>query len=322
MNKSTTIFGIDISMRFFDVWSLSIGHKQFPNTPEGFKAFSKLLSGSSWCVMEYTGCYYQHLAMYIFNHGFSVSIVNPLVIKRFVQMKFQHNKTDKSDARLIAQYGAEQDLVPWAPNPGYIEQCKDLHNTVAMYFKQITALKNKIHSFESRTGSRRIIQSLKRQLKHLTNEIQKLEAQVEILIRENEPEMMSNLLSIPGIGKKTAMLLIASSNAFRPFKNAGQLSAFYGLSPFEHTSGISIRGRSRITKKGNPYIRKHLFMCSFTASEHNKSCKDLYVRLINKGKSKKLALIAVCNKLLKQSFAIATSGVPYNIEYKSRLEMK
>ena len=158
-------------------------------------------------------------------------------------------------------------------------------------------------------------------LARLINELSKLENEIELLIKENEPEMLSNLLSIPGIGKKTAMLLISSSNAFRSFETFKQLSAFYGLSPCEHTSGVSIRGRSRITKKGNPYIRKHLFMCSFTASEHNNACKALYERIINKGKSKKLALIAVCNKLLKQSFAIAQSGVPYNSEYRSRLEM-
>ena len=235
-------------------------------------------------------------------------------------MKFQHNKTDKSDSRLIALYGVEQDLAPWKPDPGYIEQCKVFHTTIALYFKQSTALKNKVHSFESKGNSPVIIQSLKRQLKHLQNEIKKLEAEIELLIKENEPEMLSNLLSIPGIGKKTAMMLISSSNAFHPFDNHKQLSAFYGLSPSEHTSGTTVKGKPRITKKGNPYIRNHLFMCSFTACEHNQACKALYTRIVNKGKSKKLALIAVCNKLLKQSFAIAKSGVAYNQEYRSRLQ--
>jgi len=321
MNKSTTIFGIDISKDSFDVWSSELGHKKFSNNKHGFKDLKKELSDSSWCVMEYTGCYYQQLAMFLYEKGIALSIINPLVIKRFIQMKFQHNKTDKSDARLIALYGSEQELKLWVPNPEYIEKCKDLHNTAALYFKQSTALKNKVHSFESRPCSRVIVQSLNRQIKYLKNEILKLENEIELLIKENEPEMLSNLLSIPGIGKKTAMILISSSNAFRSFENFRQLSAFYGLSPCEHTSGVSVKGRSRITKKGNPYIRKHLFMCSFTACEHNKACRDLYHRIINKGKSKKLALIAVCNKLLKQSYAIATSGVPYNHDYRSRLAM-
>ena len=58
-------------------------------------------------------------------------------------------------------------------------------------------------------------------------------------------------------------------------------------------------------------------MCSFTACEHNKSCRDIYQRIIAKGKSKKLALIAVANKLLKQSLAIAKSGLLYDEDFKS-----
>lgn len=71
---------------------------------------------------------------------------------------------------------------------------------------------------------------------------------------------------------------------------------------------------------GNRNIRKLLFMCSFTASRHNKACKEIYQRLTNKGKSKKLALIAVSNKLLKQSFAIAKSGLIYDQNYRSVLK--
>ncbi len=87
-------------------------------------------------------------------------------------------------------------------------------------------------------------------------------------------------------------------------------------------TGTSIRTRSHITKKGNPHIRNHLFMCSFTASIHNPACDALFNRIVNKWKSKKLALIAVCNKLLKQSFAVPLSGIPYDPEYRSRLKLQ
>ena len=58
-------------------------------------------------------------------------------------------------------------------------------------------------------------------------------------------------------------------------------------------------------------------MCSFTACQHNKACREIYERIVAKGKSKKLALMAVCNKLLKQAFAIAKSGVKYDQAYRS-----
>ena len=89
------------------------------------------------------------------------------------------------------------------------------------------------------------------------------------------------------------------------------------MNPTIHESGSSIRGRSSISKTGNNHIRNLLFMCSFTSCEHNKSCKEIYQRIVSKGKSKKLALIAVANKLLKQSLAIAKSGLYYDENYKS-----
>ena len=104
------------------------------------------------------------------------------------------------------------------------------------------------------------------------------------------------------------MQLIVVTNGFRNFSHSKQLIAFLGLAPVERRSGSSIRGKSYIRKGGDRSLRSHLFMCSFTPCSHNTACKALYERLIAKGKSKKLALIAVCNKLLKQTFAIAKSG--------------
>jgi transposase len=180
-------------------------------------------------------------------------------------------------------------------------------------------IKKHVTQFKSKNQKGKLILSLKRQIKQIQNEVIYFEERVEMLIKENEPELLTNLTSISGIGKKTALLLISSTNAFKTFENHKQLSAYFGLAPAERTSGTSVKGRSRITKKGNPLIRNHLFLCSFTACEHNPQCKALYKRIVDKGKSKKLALIAVCNKLLKQVFAVAQSGIPYDPYYKSSL---
>ncbi len=319
MNKSTEFIGIDISKRVFDVWGEGFGYKQFKNNDEGFSSFLLLLTRSSWCVMEYTGSYYLKLARFLYENQVSVSVINPLIIKRFIQMKLQHNKTDKSDSRMIVQYAREQRVFKWHPNPVYIDECKDLHTTISLYFKQSTALKNKLHSLIDKGVKGRIIISLKRQLRQIQSEITILEQEMEDRVRNHEQELLTNLLSIPGIGKKTAILLIVCTNGFRTFENARQLSAFFGLSPVEHVSGSSVRGRTRISKRGHPLMRNYLFMCSFTACNHNAQCKSLYERIVNKGKSKKLALIAVSNKLLKQSLAIAKSGVCYDPNFRSVL---
>ena len=317
MDKSTKIIGIDISKDTFDIWSEELGHKKFDNSLKGFRLFNKLLDDKTLCVMEYTASYYQKLALFLYDKQIQVSVVNPLTIKRFIQMKLQRNKTDKSDSKMIAYYASEQDVKLWKPAADYIEQCSVIHTTISVYFKQSTALKNKLHSFTSMGVKGKVVTSLKRQIRNINNEIKELENILEQLIKENEPELLTNLVSIKGIGKKTAILLIVTTSGFTKFENARQLSSFFGLAPAEKSSGSSVRGKTRITKKGNGMVRNHLFMCSFTASQTNLQCSNLYNRIVAKGKSKKLALIAVCNKLLKQVFAVAKSGIPYDPYYKS-----
>ena len=97
------------------------------------------------------------------------------------------------------------------------------------------------------------------------------------------------------------------------------LCSYAGLTPIIRQSGSSVNARSRISKMGNAKLRNLLFMCSFNACNYNRACKALYDRIVAKGKSKKLALIAVCNKLLKQAFAIIKNGLPYDEHYKSTL---
>ena len=323
MSKITLFVGIDISKDTFDVYEPTKGHEKFSNDSVGFKSFKKWIDSSCWCVMENTGSYHQQLASFLFKKGVRVSVVNALVVKRFIQMKLQRNKTDKSDAKMISLYGVNQELQLWEPDPEYIDCCKMLQNTIQTYFKQQTALSNKLHSLKSKGAQYQVLlSSLKRQKKAIQNEIKRLEEELEVLIKDNESEMLAHITSIPGIGKKTAIFLIVSSNAFKNFENASQLKSFYGLAPTERASGSSVRGVSRISKSGNALIRNHLFMCSFTASNCNPACKALYERIVAKGKSKKLALIAVCNKLVIQAFSIAKSGLPYDINYKSKLEMK
>ncbi len=112
---------------------------------------------------------------------------------------------------------------------------------------------------------------------------------------------------------------IGVKTGFKKFENAKQLCSYAGITPTIRESGSSVRGRSRISKVGNRKLRNLLFMCSMSAYKQNKGCKEIFERITNKGKSKKLALTAVSNKLLKQSFAIAKSGLPYDETYVSVL---
>lgn len=320
MSKIKQIVGIDVSKATLDVYSEHLGSKHYLNTPKGFKSLCKDFGMGSHFVMEFTGAYHFQLALYLHEHGLSVSVVNPLVIKRFMQMKLQRNKTDKSDAKMISKYGEEQTLTYWLPDAAYVAESKQIYSTLELYSKQSTALKNQLHSLKSRgvtTGM--LMRSLNRQLKHLQAEMNKLEAELEMIVKTHQADLYARLKTIPGIGSKTAALLIVSTEGFKDFESNGQVSSYFGLAPTERSSGSSIRGKSRISKIGNKKVRNHLFMCSFTACKCNPQCKSLYDRIVNKGKSKKLALIAVANKLVKQAYGIAKSESAYDPDYKSVL---
>jgi len=114
-------------------------------------------------------------------------------------------------------------------------------------------------------------------------------------------------------------MLVVLTDCFERFTSGSELCSYAGLTPVIRKSGSSVNGRSRISNIGDQKLRNLLFMCSFNACKHNKACRDLYERIVAKGKSKKLALIAVCNKLLKQAFAIAKSGLTHDGNYKSTL---
>lgn len=318
MNKVKTIFGIDISKNTFDVMDCSGKHNQFENNQIGFVKFLKLLEVDSHCVMEATGYYHYQLAHFLVENKIMVSVENPLSIKRFIQMKLSRIKTDKSDAKMICLYGQERELQPWVGYSKNQMECFQMMRLLETYTKQSTAYKNKLQAEQTLGNpSKDVVGSLKRSLKNLEKESQKIEEILLKLVKEDYQEMLTVVQSISGIGSKTALLLLVVTDGFTRFESSAQLCSFCGLTPSIRQSGTSIKGRSRITKIGNAKIRNLLFMCSFTACKHNKACKAIYDRIVNQGKSKKLALIAVCNKLLKQAFAIAKSGVEYNQNYRS-----
>lgn len=321
MNKSNVLIGIDISKDSFDVYSKETGHLKFTNDPSGYRSFYKHIQGFDvCCVMEATGSYHYCLASWLYKKGVGVSVLNALVIKRYMQMKLRVNKTDKSDAQMIASFARDQDFPIWSPDPEYIKTCKELFSVLELYTRQSTMLKNRLHSLETMgLKGGRVLSSIRRRIKATQKEIKDLESSLEDVIKENDAALYEGLKTIPGVGKKTAMMLIASTNGFRSFENSKQVSSYFGLAPNHRVSGSSIRGRSYISKRGNPMVRNHLFMCSFTACKCNPQCAALFDRIVAKGKSKKLALIAVANKLIKQAYAISQSGGSYDPMHRSKL---
>lgn len=221
---------------------------------------------------------------------------------------------------MICLYGQEQELKLWV---GYSKNQMESLQQIRLldtYTKQRAALQNKIQAEQTLGNpSKLVVSSLKRSLRNIEKEVILIEAHLLELVKLDYQEVLTKIESIRGIGRKTAMMLVVLTDGFERFESSSQLCSFCGLTPVIRQSGSSIKGRTRISKIGNVKLRNLLFMCSFTVCKCNKACREIYERITAKGKSKKLALIAVCNKLLRQDFAIAKSGVEYNKEYRSTM---
>jgi transposase len=321
MQSTTNYTGIDISKSFFDVAFIRQGkyeYYKFSNDGPGFNGLIRVLPDDSHIVMEASGPYYLKLASYLTNRNIAVSVVNPLVIRRFCQMRMSRAKTDKKDAMMIAEYGKTEKPALWQIPEQHVISLQQMEALLANLTKERTALSNQLESFtHSGMLDKQLEKLIVKELGHKEELIRKMNTAMEVMAKQHYAEMLSNLESIPGMGRKTAMALIVLSGGFNNFDDYRKLSSYIGICPRLFESGTSVKGKARICKMGMSRIRAMLYICSWSAKRYNKTCKELYERLVAKGKAKKQALIAVANKLLKQAFAIATQKTKYNENYSN-----
>ncbi|MBK8087807.1 MAG: IS110 family transposase [Chitinophagaceae bacterium] len=314
--------GIDVSHSTLDVcYQNNLGelfHLQVGNNNQGFAKILEHTGVGYHFVMEATGVYYIRLAFYLHHRGCELSVVNAIAIKRYIQMHLERNKTDKKDAAWICRYAIEQQPAYWQmPDSAYFES-KQLYNTIREYTEQIKRFHNQLHSLGLLpVPSRDTIKSIEKVIESMKKEIKQLEQKLQVLLEQWQPDQLKNVSSIKGIGKRAAAMLIVFTQGFKHTENHRQLISFAGLAPTQYSSGSSIQGKPRIYKRGGKNLRDVLYMCSMNAMKTNAACKALYERLRANGKTGKQALIAVCNKLLKQVFAVVKNNTMYQPNYCS-----
>lgn len=327
MNSQQLVCGIDVSKDTLDIYFNDCNGKehsqQMSNDFKGHKQLIELVGSNAAFVMESSGPYYVKLAFALCFAGATVRVENPIRVKRFIQMNLERNKNDQKDALWLYRYGIERPGDQWKLPSKQQLQSAQILASIDLYKRQITMISNQLHSLEQLpVKSLSVVSSLLNTSKKLQKEICKLEQALESLLCSWQQDQLKNLSTIPGLGKRAVALLIVYTDGFRKIRNYRQLIALTGLAPREYTSGTSVRGRRGICKMGNGHLRSVLYMCAMSAIKCNKACKELYERLKLKGKNGKVALIAVCNKLLKQAFAIATRGTSYCADYSSCLVSK
>jgi transposase len=303
--------GVDVSKATLDVYWIENERPIYFKIPNSCTGFESLLSSLPPCphlVMEATGTYYLQLANFLFKHNVPLSVVNPISIKRYAQMKLVKTKTDKFDSAVIAGFGESQKPEEWTLPEAKVFEMQQLCTLEAQLVVQKGMMTNEQEAFSqnpfaSKTASKailKLVQCIDSQLKIIAKKL-------EEITDENYSREMEILCSIPGIGAKTAQSLLVVTRGFKTTKNGRELCSFIGIAPRTFQSGTSVRGRGRISKMGNNGLRKKLYMCTLKAITCNPACMAFYARLKANGKPSKVALIAVGAKLLRQAVAMIKS---------------
>lgn len=309
--------GIDVSKDWFDVAWEDAGQvrcRRFDYTDDGMEKLLEQVPAQVW-VMEATGTYHAQLALKLYESGRQVSVVNPLVIKRFAQMKLTRVKSDRADAQLILLYGQEQKPALWAPSSEQVQELQQAHGWLNDLIGERTRLVNRQHAQRYRARpSAFVAEQMDKQLQEINKSIDQCERHLETLVKKHFAELYERLLTIPSVGEKTALELIIVTDGFTRFEDVKELCAFIGVSPTTLKSGSSVKGPGSIAKLGQGRMRQLLYMCSWTARTCNRSCKELYQRMKALGKPAKVINIAIAHKLLRQAFAVATKNVRFSPE--------
>lgn len=263
--------------------------------------------------MEATGSYGKSLADFLYNNNHEVSVVNPSCINAFAKSKLSRHKTDKVDSMIIAEYASKNDLLPYVPKSKALQELQDLYrcsqNLKEQYVQMQNYLENKNHL------SRSVCSSYNRLAKHIMKELTNIELEIDKLINDH-PQLkhqVDNLQTIPGIGKITAIAILAESPDLESFNSARQLAAYAGLTPKHKTSGTSVKGKTSISKIGSSKLRKALYFPAIVAKTHNPLFKEFTQKLSNKGKPTKVIIIAIMRKLLHIVFGVIKHKTHFNM---------
>ena len=308
------ILGIDVAKRKLDV-ALLLNHqtltRQFDNSLSGFNLLHAWLTSlhvaQVHACLEATGSYGEAVALFLHESDHLVSVVNPFRIKGYANAKFQRNKTDIADARLIADFCLTQKPEQWLPPTPAVAALQALTRRIEVVEEMLQMEKNRLA-----VAPPQIKPSIQRMMTTFAKEIADLETSIKNHFDENShlKEQTELLQTIPGMGAKTASLRLAEIE-FSRYKSAREVAAYAGVTPKKKASGTSLN-RTHLSKLGNGRIRKKLYFPAIVATSHNSIIKAFAKRLKANGKTSRQIVCAAMRKLLHIAFGVLKHKLPFD----------
>jgi len=202
------VVGIDVSKTSLAVCyqaGQQLKHVEVPNTKAGFQQLVKACGAQCLFIMEATGSYYLALAYHLHKQEGQVAVLNPLVIKRFIQMHLGKGKSDRKDAQWLLRYGQQQAVKRWQPDETVLVECRQLEQVSEQLLKQKTMVSNSLEALQQQpVVSKLALKRLRQTWKQLEQQLHDIETELLCLLEQRYAHEMTLLCSIPGIGRKTA----------------------------------------------------------------------------------------------------------------------
>ena len=330
------VVGIDVAQKELvvslgrlrdDISTEIYANKTFRNEPKGFmelitwtNKFTEQQVITRY-VMEATGVYHESLAYFLAENGHAISVVLPNKISNYIRTLEVKTITDKTCSEAIARFGLERNLDDWRRPTGVFKKLRQLTRERDQVIQHRTMVKNQLHAEQSEAEpNKNSVARLKKQIQLFTEQEQEIKKEIEVLIKQDKQldESVKLIRSLPGVGLLTAVTVLAETNGFELIRNKRQLVSYAGLDVREKQSGTSVKGKARISKKGNKYLRKALHLPALSAIRCDERFKAIYARLVAKHGIKMKAAVAIQRKLLEMTYIVFKTNKPYDKDYLNK----
>jgi transposase len=319
------ILGIDVSKESLDV-CLILGNLSrssvFENNSPGHKQLISWLEKNCGyeqvhACMEATGMYAFPLAEALYTAGLRVSVVNPARICAYAKSLLARNKTDRLDATIIADFCRTQSPPTWHPPR---EELLNLQSLVRLLADLNATRQAELNRLKSGVRSADVVLVLEDLICFLNDQIKDVEQLFRSLFIQNDDLARKKqlLLSIPGIGEKTAHTILGEILYLDSFEDARQVAAYAGLNPKQRLSG-KMKGHCSISKTGNAHLRKALYFPAISARRFNPLIQEFCTRLEENGLAPMEVIVAAMRKLLHIAFGVLKNDCPFDPNYEQSL---
>ncbi len=297
MEDNNTYIGIDVAKNHLDVCILPLKKtKRFKNNELGILSLIEFIGDNKKIeriILEPTGGYEELVLETLADKGYKISMVNASQIRAFARANGILAKTDKIDARVLADYGMKLPSRLYIPLPTELKRLKKYVTRRRQVLHMIVEEKNRL----KKEQDNEMIEQIKETLEFLITQKEILEQRIikEIEQTEKLKQMKEILTGLKGIGDITAAILMTEVPELGKLGN-NQIAKLIGVAPLNRESGM-MRGKSKIYG-GRGYVRDSLYIAALPAIRFEPKLRDFYLRLKNNGKPGKLAVIAVVRKMI------------------------